>query len=106
LYCRCPKPVDVKEIIGDAEPAADVKPVIEKKHTLVLGGSPNAVTDIGSSRFKDIVETEDVKPRGLGLLKNRRSGEQVFLHYIIIPRILNLYIIHLLFRLDWTYSWC
>jgi len=82
--------VDAKAIIRDAEPATDVKLVIEKKHALVLGGSPNAVTGIGSSRFKDIVETEDVKPRGLGLLKDRRSDEQVFLHCIIIPRILNL----------------
>jgi len=83
--------VDAEAIIRDVEPAADVKPVIEKKHALVLGGSPNAVADIGSSRFKDIVETEDVKPRGLGLLKNRPNDEQVFPHCIIIPRILNLY---------------
>lgn len=77
--------MDAKTKIADAEPAVDVKPVIENKHALVLGGRRNSVIDIGSTRFKnEVVETEDVKPQGLGLLKNRRSEEQVFLCCIFI----------------------
>lgn len=61
------------------ELSADVKPVIEDNDSVVLGGK-NPMSNIKrSTRLKNVVETEDVVPRGLRLHKNRHIDGQVFL---------------------------
>lgn len=85
----------VKGELVDAESAVDVKPVIENKHVLNFGGKLNPAVDTGSTGAKaEPLETEDVKPRGSELPRNRCREEQVLFYSMIIPRllrILNLY---------------
>ena len=68
----------------NAEPVVDVKPILENRHVPVLGGKRNPVIYLGFARVKpEVVETEDVKPRGLGPLKSHRSDDEVLLYHII-----------------------
>lgn len=78
------KAVDVKAKLVDAEPVLDVKPIIENRHVPDLRGRRNPVIFIGSARVRtEAVETEDVKPRGTGHLKNRRKDDQVLPYRIV-----------------------
>lgn len=71
--------MECKVETGYAELAADVKPVIENNDSPVLGGKIPVSNIKRSTRLKNVVETEDVVPRGLRLHINRHIDEQVFL---------------------------
>lgn len=71
--------MECKAETEDAELAADVKPVIENNDSLALGGRDPVSNLIRSTRLKNVVETEDVMPRGLGLHKKCRMDERVLL---------------------------
>lgn len=77
MLIRCQKAMRVKGELVDAESAVDVKPVIENKHVLNFGGKLNPAVDTGSTGAKaEPLETEDVKPRGSELPRNRCREEQ------------------------------